>query len=232
MEISSRYVLPVLGLFLFSGGAARSETIVKDTFAVNSAERTAGALLAETSVEKGNAEWSKVVGEGQLVLADAKGGAVVQAEGDSESSGFTYVSIPEARGGSLEILADLNPGTKPGESWVSAGFSASAGQAFWGAGSLWITLRASGDFEIFARGTEILLGRGVAPQFAKGGLNSVRLAYDPGTNSASAWINGVKVLDEAGLDDFSPQNRFAGIGFLKTESAVIDNFEVRRKPAR
>jgi hypothetical protein len=230
--LPSRCGLSLLGCLFLLGESATADTLIKDTFALDSAERTAGSSIAETGVEKGNGAWSKIVGEGQLVFLDQKGGAVGQADGDTESSGFTSVPFSGSRNRPLEILADLNPGTKAGESWVALGFSASATQGLWGAGTLWVTLRANGDFEIFARGTELLLGRGVAPRFKSGEFNSVRLSYDPSTNSASAWINGANVLDEASLEDYSPENRFAGIGFLKTESAVIDDFEVRQKPSR
>lgn len=200
---------------------------IADGFRIGKEGRVAGASLSGTKTETGDVVWSPAVGPVPIVFTEAGGGTVRLDTKGADKSSFAFVPIPEAS--QLQLEAKVNPGNSPDTNWVGLGFSANATQGLWSTGTLWVNLRPWGDYEVYMAGISVCLTKGSAPRFVPNGANHIKLAYDASTKAATVWINGVKVLSDAEVGDYAPRNNFAGIGFLKTTTASVDDFKVSGK---
>lgn len=214
-------------VFVLGAAGLRADFQIADGFRIGAEGRSLGASLSGTKTEAGDALWSPVVGSVPIVFTDTGGGAVRMDPRGADKSSFVFVPIPNAA--VLQLEATVNPGNSPDTNWAAIGFSASATQGLWAAGTLWVSLRPWGDYEIYLAGVGVCLTKGSAPRFVPNGGNHLKIAYDSSAKVANVWINGVKVLDDAELGDYTPRNNFAGVGFLKTVTASVDDFKVGGK---
>lgn len=224
MKLSLLFRVCGLGCVLtFGVSGLRADIQLADGFRVGRDGRAAGASLSGTKTETGDAIWSPAVGSVPIVFTEAGGGAVRLDPRGADKSAFAFVPIPDAV--QLQLEAKVNPGAAPDTNWVGLGFSATATQGLWAAGTLWVSLRPWGDYEVYIAGISVCLTKGSAPRFVPNGDNHLKIAYDSAAKTANVWINGVKVLSDAEVGDYTPRNNFAGIGFLKTASACVDDFK-------
>lgn len=98
-------------------------------------------------------------------------------------------------------------------------------------GQIWMLMRQSGIWKVFANGTQIVLGSGTA-SVDPNALKTIQLRYYPQFKTVSAWINGVMVVNHASLGTFNPNIKRAGFDSFTADaipagSVQIDDFEVR-----
>lgn len=186
---------PLVGYF----GVHRA---AEDTFTLT-ASRLAGDSVQGLTVETGNQSWnaynSAVLGSGgQLTTA-------------STSSSSAWLPIPNPPQG-IHVSADLDP---QGSDWSALGLGRKWDSNFYTTAQLWVLLKPTGTYQIYADGTRLLLKSGTAPGFSLGTPSAIELLYDKAANAFTVAINDTVVLDACPLNDvlFTPQFDSVGIRF-------------------
>jgi hypothetical protein len=206
-------------------------TVISDAFTNRSPDREVGDPLHGTATELGNRNWeanlSVVFGANVITNTSTSNSHVAGVKFDSTDYAANPIAIVEA----LVKVA--------GSEWIGVGFSRSATGGYWGHGQVWILLKKNGLTEIWANGTQHYLGGPQAPVFYPTGFNKMKVEYDAHSNTFSAWVNDVKLLDlyDLNLKGFKPLITHAGFhmynGSLGTQGQMkVDNFSVRVRGAR
>jgi len=207
-----------MGLLGLMPSVSADVVVISDTFTLNGTDRTVGAPLAGTVTEVGNRTWS-LTGAETLSPTFATGGTVVGTPGFADN---VLVSLSGISSAYTSVQADINPS---GGAWAALVFNDNAGSMWYG--SLMIILDNSGGYTLFKgnyAGT--VVATGTAPTFTPNALNQVQMAYYAPSNSVSAWINGVNIVNAVSLGAYTPVLNYAGLAFYDGTGKEVDNFQV------
>jgi hypothetical protein len=152
--------------------------------------------LNGNKTEKGNLTWvaHNSVEYGSGVIRNANGGA-----GGSHIGGVPFILDPS------RPLATVAAEVKVyGSEWIGIGFSRSATGSYWSHGRVWMLLRPNGVVTIFADSTNLILHQQTVPNFNPGVYNALAIAFNKTDKTVSAWVNGVKILDNYDLKMHDP----------------------------
>jgi len=196
---------------------------ISDTMAPDGINRIAGGQLVGQETQVGDRIWQ---GSDTFVFAGDNQEGFVTADRTANSiAGVPFVPAGDV----TSIEADIKPKGSP--DWFALGLSTGL-NGYWSDGQLWMFIRADGYYNVWADKTNHLLGYGQASSFDENGFTHLKLEYDNAAKSITAWINGVKVVDEydlGNINGFEPDIRYAGF-FIAPSSAneqAIRNFIVR-----
>jgi len=206
-----------------------NRTVLRDSFANDTAGRTIGSPVSGTTSEVGLVAWvadaSLVFGSSELTTLTGGDASHVGGLAFGPGSGSGDVHLVEA-----DLLLD-------GVEWVAVGFSTSASGGYWTDGQVWAHLGPDGTWAAYADGLQHLLAAGSAAVVDPPRLNSLGVLYDSASNSLRVLVNGLEVMPEyllGGLG-FAPGLAYAGIQ-VKTASGSpggrvgVDNFRVLSTP--
>lgn len=198
----------MLGMGLGSAEPARSEQVWSDSFALDDS-RTASMPLSGLKVEVGEGVWrgDKTIllgGDETATLAEAKGGA----------SWLALDVVPA----SIRLEAEVNP---VGSDWTALALGGKWGGAFYDTAAIWVLLKPTGDYQVRAQGSKLILKSGRIPRFSPKS-NRVGIAYVRQGNRLSVTINDEDVLESFALDqkEFVPVLSSAGFKFNGPISTV------------
>ncbi|HAU36584.1 MAG TPA: hypothetical protein DCX07_02565 [Phycisphaerales bacterium] len=182
--------------------------------------RTAGSALSGTTTEVGGKTWA--ASANTKFAGDANNGYVTLSTGNNEYGGVT-ISAP-AQATALSVR--LNTNGLPANQWISLGFLNQVGHPGGGNGKLWMILRPSGSFTIFANTTTLL--NGTASNFSSTGFNQVEMIYSPMDETLTVKVNGLKQLDEADVSGYTLSIGAAGfaVNGTPTGAPAVDEFEL------
>ena len=198
--------------------------ISEDTFAHVGPARADGESLANTFTEIGAKQWTA----GSSLIFH--GGGITT----STSGTGAFATIPVASPGvgstptSIDVQAQVDV---TGSTWGAIGFSTSNAGVF--GGEIWLLLKNNTQTaEVVADGSSLSLVSVQAPRFSSG-TNDLALHYDQATNTVTAWLNHVRILDSFDLDNvgFLPDIQRAGFHFSAptANQTLIDSFTVNRR---
>lgn len=192
-------VMACLGLI--SGVAAQAEIVLQDNFSLEDG-RKAGDPLCGQKIEHGVGLWQ---GEKTAILSEDESATL--AETQSGSAWLALEAAPESI--CLEAVVDSS-----GSDWTCLALGGKWGNAFYDTTALWVMLKPSGEFQVRAKGTKLILKSGKIPHMASGG-NRVALVYGRKGNAYSVTINDELIMDKYPLDEkgFTPIIGSAGFRF-------------------
>ena len=197
---------------------------VVDTFTRVGPLRATGSNLHGRQAEVSGSVWTTDSG----IVFDGDAAGVASSGGNLTAT--IPVTAPSASSPIVEVSADVDVA---GSSWIAIGISDDLSGGLF-TGELWMLLQSSnGQVEVWANGLSHQLLAAPAPYLLLGS-NQLRLAYDDSSNRVSAFVNGVRVLDDFDLDalnggtGFDPVVGSAGFQFSQPESGTtkVDNFSV------
>lgn len=182
-------LLIVIQFFLLS--AESSQTYVGD-FSSGGDESVWGGL-ARRPVFGGNATW-QLDGVLHFVGSDSVGPG-------EEKSANAWIALPGVAE-RVVVRATINP---RGTDWTGLALGGRWGSSFYDTAQLWILLKPTGDYQVRAKGTKLILKSGRLDSLPSEGVE-VEIAYARGDNSIEAFISGQSVLASYSLhgDNFSP----------------------------
>lgn len=204
--------------FLYCSHAAGA-VIIADTFTPGDGTGSTGGFLNGVNVETGSGTWEspnywEFTAAGNISGHTANGIGLNTriAHVDINAASIITGQITRVSGGVVTTDPDANH-------WAAVGYANNplglADSSFWntGVGQLWMWINNNGLYEVWANGTTKLLGSGTAASFVPGAVtNDISVQYDQLTNRASAFVNGVAIVDNFDLS--------SGTSFTPTISAV------------
>ena len=197
-----------------------ADAFVGDSFTVSAGHREAGSSLVGQAAEVGGRTWS---GVGQPIVSVESNVTVATKD---PAMGLLELTKPNS---AMSLSADLQPN---GTGFVALALlpNRSPGD-FWKSAAVWVLMASSGDYEIYARGTEKLLKKGTGGDygFKPGEFNHVELFCDPFSATVSVRMNGATVLSKTVVADLPP---LVCAAFRFNENATpneakLDNFAVQ-----
>lgn len=207
-------------------GSANAVVVISDSFSINPSRAIASSVIG-SNVEVGGKTWihNGLDVSSPIIASSPNGGAAI-AQG-SPGAPVSYSTIVDLAGISstqTAVQADLNPANS---GWSAIIFSDTGG-SMWNS-SLMMLIDPVGKFSLYANHTSTFLTEAYAPTFHVGALNQLKMSYDSGGNTLTAWVNSVKVVDALTLGSYTPGLNYAGLtvnGASHANGPTMDNFMV------
>ena len=184
-----------------------------DPFTLNGSDRVIGAPLVGTAAGlPDDPIWLGRLNPVELVFGDNGEGFVGNAE---NVSGQLVATVPY----DISQMPTDSVFTLAGEvevddaGWAAIGFSRTALHDFTVDGQLWVLVRSTGSYQVYADGL-VPLTSGSASDFTPSAFNELKLEYDSIAQTVSAWINSEQILYRSNLPgDFGNRIDILTAGF-------------------